>query len=374
MEFLVREDANENSLEVSRVQSAEVHKAQASPAEGALSVVLRPRTPLLDTDAAINDGVNGSKESSCEKFAIKRASHHFDDDDDGRPVLDSSRQKLDYNSEGFDFNVCTTYDSPQIGGIGVRMNEDDQTMNQKEEDGEGSTGGIDINLSGESNTSGLTVSNEIINGNSLGDARTQNDEETTEDQDQEQNAAAPAREETEDERISRELRESEALAWQMMQQEADNAYHMQLEYMRNNADNMSAEDYAALTQIVQESAVPQVAPPPRQEDEEEHNEDDSADSSAAWEDPNNYDRLLALGSHIGDVKTERWRLRCKEVIARQPRVSFRDIVTLLDDHVAGSKSSKHKSDSTHEGKSEGTERGGAQTALGSMASCSYGAK
>ena len=91
------------------------------------------------------------------------------------------------------------------------------------------------------------------------------------------------------------------------QQEQDNAYHMQLEYMRNNQDNMSAEDYEALTQIVQESAVQQVAPAPRQEDEEEHEheEDDSADSSAAWEDPNNYDRLLALGSHIGDVKTER---------------------------------------------------------------------
>ena len=112
---------------------------------------------------------------------------------------------------------------------------------------------------------------------------------------------------------------------------------MQLEYMRNNQDNMSAEDYAALTQIVQEGAVQQAVAPPSNDNDQgaEHNEeanegDDSADSSAAWEDPNNYDRLLALGSHIGDVKTERWRLRCKDVIAKQPRVNFRDILALLD--------------------------------------------
>ena len=47
------------------------------------------------------------------------------------------------------------------------------------------------------------------------------------------------------------------------------------------------------------------------EDDDEHEDGDSADSSAAWEDPNNYDRLLALGNHIGDVKTERWRLKSR---------------------------------------------------------------
>ena len=63
--------------------------------------------------------------------------------------------------------------------------------------------------------------------------------------------------ETDDERIARELAESERLAYAMMQEEAANAYNMQMEFMRANADVLSQEDFAALTAVVGEGMRPQ---------------------------------------------------------------------------------------------------------------------
>ncbi len=147
--------------------------------------------------------------------------------------------------------------------------------------------------------------------------------------------------ESEGERIARELMESERLAFALMQEETDRAYDMQMEFMRNNTNAISEEDLLAIQAAVGEPASRQI----RQqtgvhilqngdgEDDEVNSSSDSVHSdtstgSSAWRDPNNYERLLALSSQIGDVKTERWRLRAKSVMDALPRIQFKEILQL----------------------------------------------
>jgi hypothetical protein len=266
---------------------------------------LRPRTPLTST----TDGSSGVKLTSAEvslrvmsssqEHATSRAAADSPKDEDSfqihrQGVNDSlSLSRIEYSVESF------RDDSRE--GEGLAPSEDDDTETESVE--------------ARSDTFDNSVRDEDHNAD-------------TTDVDTPQ-------EESEDARIARELAESEALAWQMMQQEADNAYHLQMEYMRNNRDQMSQEDYEALNQIVTESALPAAAAPPTPSPEPderegaEREEGDSSDSSAAWEDPNNYDRLLALGNHIGDVKTERWRQRSQAIIESLPLVSYSDVLSLL---------------------------------------------
>jgi len=152
----------------------------------------------------------------------------------------------------------------------------------------------------------------------------------------------PVEVETDAQRIERELHESEQLAYAMMREEAEQAYTMQLEFMRDNANNLSAEDLAALRAAVGLSVLParrhevvSGADTSYQsgDNDEANTSSDSVNSnasgaSAAWSDPNNYERLLALGSEIGDVKTERWRLRAQSVIDSLPHISYKEILRL----------------------------------------------
>eukprot|EP01034_Spumella_vulgaris_P022018 gene22018-28112_t len=49
---------------------------------------------------------------------------------------------------------------------------------------------------------------------------------------------------------------------------------------------------------------------------------DGNESEEEWD----YDRLLELGQVLGDVKTERWRMRAQKVIRSLPTIHYRDIV------------------------------------------------
>lgn len=70
------------------------------------------------------------------------------------------------------------------------------------------------------------------------------------------NPTSAEAEETEQQRIDREIRESEAYVWELMRAEAQEAYEAQMSYMREHAHLMSAEDLAALQQAVAESVDP----------------------------------------------------------------------------------------------------------------------
>jgi hypothetical protein len=193
---------------------------------------------------------------------------------------------------------------------------------------------------------------------------------------------AEEEEESEDAKVARELAESEALAWQMMQEESQHAYDMQMQYMQEHANNMSAEDYAAMQMAMNEGqAQPTLQMPANnnrrrnrransqgtegssqdtdgtqeghegeeeegEEGSEGEEEEESIDEDEAWQDPNNYEHLLALSNQIGDVKTERWRLKAPQVIAALPRVTYAQILTVSQ----GGQSTK--SDDSSSGKTD----------------------
>jgi len=158
-------------------------------------------------------------------------------------------------------------------------------------------------------------------------------------------------EQEETERIRRE-EASERLAWELMQQESLDTYNMQLQFMAQNAESLSAEDLAAIQAAVRESQPVASLVPTRvldaqgQGDEneavaqegdgdgEDHNGKDNDDvNQSDMSDPDqwDYERLLRLGEVIGDVKTERWRLRSQSIIDKLPKITFGSLLVHVND-------------------------------------------
>lgn len=151
-------------------------------------------------------------------------------------------------------------------------------------------------------------------------------------------ASAQQREETEEERVQRELAESEALALQLMQEESTHAYQMQLQMLQEMAGTMSEEELGAIRLALSEAGM--IAPPqPRQArqrnrtegegdegDEEadegtyddEEGDEEEEEASQEW----SYEQLLELGERLGDVKTERWMRRAAAVIESLPEQRY----------------------------------------------------
>ena len=116
-----------------------------------------------------------------------------------------------------------------------------------------------------------------------------------------------AENETEDER---RIQESEALARQLLAEEAMASYQQSADFLREYASDYNEEDLAALQAIMAEEAAV--------EEDQYQNEgsgDGSIDSSEL-----SYEHLLRLGEEIGDVKTEMWVLRAREEIDKLPTV------------------------------------------------------
>ena len=143
-----------------------------------------------------------------------------------------------------------------------------------------------------------------------------------------------AREETEEERIRRENEESERLAWELMQEEQNAAYQAQIDFLNQNVNNFSDEDRAALALVMQESAnilrqnsaiTDRNNSQGEEDDDEGDGDEDDNDDEQAWAGGEHYERLLELGNVLGDVKTERWRLRSDSVIADLPTVTYKNV-------------------------------------------------
>lgn len=81
------------------------------------------------------------------------------------------------------------------------------------------------------------------------------------------------------------------------------SYSMSAAYLRDNADNLSEEDRAALQAALDEEM---------EGDEIEENDEQSL----------SYDAMLRLGEQLGDVKEERWAMVAKERIQKLPLVKF----------------------------------------------------
>ena len=109
------------------------------------------------------------------------------------------------------------------------------------------------------------------------------------------------------ERLAREEAESEALARQLMAEEALHSYATSADFLRENADQFSTEDFAAL-----QAAMAEEDPNAGELDEDEVEENSEL----------SYDTMLRIAERVGDVKTERWALKSKEEIEKLPKFKY----------------------------------------------------
>jgi hypothetical protein len=106
-------------------------------------------------------------------------------------------------------------------------------------------------------------------------------------------------------RRRREEEESIALARALMAEEAMAvSYHMSVDYLRNNQDQFSEEDLAALQAAI---------------DDDEPSEGEMEESEGG---DLTYEMMLRLGEHLGDVKTERWGRIANDKINRLLSFTF----------------------------------------------------
>lgn len=110
-------------------------------------------------------------------------------------------------------------------------------------------------------------------------------------------------EETEEERRIREEKESELLVWELMRQQDAEMAELQMQFMQENAGEMSEEDYNAMQQIINETPQYQ-APTPSSGDNGEGENEEEDDNGNESDDPDNwdYERLLEIGQAIGGEK------------------------------------------------------------------------
>jgi len=166
---------------------------------------------------------------------------------------------------------------------------------------------------------------------------TDNDhEEKAIDANEAQSEPPTSPEESKQDRLRHENAESERFAWEMMREESANAYRVQMEFIQQASGEMSEEDLEAIRMAMREGGFAVDEAEAEQgvgeggEEEEEGGEDGQEEDEGEEEEGSDvdrwdYDRLLALGEQIGDVKTERWRLRAARVIARLPITNYADI-------------------------------------------------
>ena len=132
---------------------------------------------------------------------------------------------------------------------------------------------------------------------SIAESEIKNDAETTLDSSV-VDVTPVATEETPQERLEREERESQELAWQLMQQDNLDMYNMQLQFMQQNAGDMSEEDLRVMQELMNESnqqVLPTASGTGEEDDEEEEGDELNESDSSNWD----YERLLQLGQQLG---------------------------------------------------------------------------
>ncbi len=136
------------------------------------------------------------------------------------------------------------------------------------------------------------------------ESRNDHEEYDREDLEQEQ-------EESEEQRRLREEAESEALARQLMAEEAISSYHQSANYLQENASEYNEEDLATIRNLMAEENPVLMA-----------NEDQDAAAVGMDSDEMSYEALLNLGDRIGDVKSDRWALVAEKEILKLQTLTF----------------------------------------------------
>jgi hypothetical protein len=134
--------------------------------------------------------------------------------------------------------------------------------------------------------------------------------------------ASPAPEEIPEERLAREERESQELAWQLMQQDNMEMYNLQLQYMQENANQLDNDDFQLIQSFMHEAGqqitlgVPPAAGGEEVQSEGGEQEETEEDSDTSnWD----YERLLQLGQQLGGKGEP--LLTCLEIYTYCMRVS-----------------------------------------------------
>jgi hypothetical protein len=175
------------------------------------------------------------------------------------------------------------------------------------------------------------------------------EKELTEDEnsindDNDDNNSEEEEEMTEESRLNEELRASELLAWEMMRADNMETYEMQVNYMReleeNSNEQISAEDFAAIQLAINEAGIHNGTVNEDERYDNSNNDDDDNDNDDDDDENWDYERLLALGQAIGDVKTERWRLRAKGVINDLVKMTYENLNILCKNNNNNSPSLK----------------------------------
>ena len=100
------------------------------------------------------------------------------------------------------------------------------------------------------------------------------------------------------------------------------SYAMSTEFLRQNSDQFSSEDFAAL-----QAAMAEEDPGESGDNETEEVNDDEYDDSGESQELS-YDALLRLGEQIGDVKEERWALIAHEKIRQLPTLLWKSFMAV----------------------------------------------
>jgi hypothetical protein len=129
--------------------------------------------------------------------------------------------------------------------------------------------------------------------------------------------------ESADERMAREMQESEALARLLMAEEAEQSFALQYELFGSASATMDQVDLVAVQQLLRSDEENQRAYRGTEEEEVDLSsagaeEEDQADVDEAGHGETSmqpsYDDLISLGHRIGDVKAERWAFKAQKVI------------------------------------------------------------
>jgi len=100
------------------------------------------------------------------------------------------------------------------------------------------------------------------------------------------------------------------------------SYVMSTEFLRQNADQFSSKDLAALQAAMAEEDTESG------DNEESHRDDDDGVNNSGDSQGLSYDYLLSLGNRIGDVKDERWALIAHEKIRQLPTLLWSSSMAL----------------------------------------------
>lgn len=166
-------------------------------------------------------------------------------------INSNEKSFVDYPSkvsgDGIKSNCVTLVDSDDSSS---RLDSRQQQQLQRDLQSDVSTPDASTNEDNVLGTEEINVSISAISNDGVQEVTASDTQEVSNDSPERE--AEPIAEETAEQRRIREERESQELAWELMRQEQQEMYNLQMQYMQQNAEALSEEDRAVMEQIMGE--------------------------------------------------------------------------------------------------------------------------